>query len=72
MLPAIDQIEVLGYLQSATLRSVKVNDEDAQISLQESSYSGATKVLRLSRSDKGFIQLNDHLDKWTVTWKNTF
>jgi len=71
-LPPIEQIEVFGYLQSATLRSVKVNDQDAQISLQESSYSGLSKVLRLSRTDKGFIQLNDHLDKWTVTWKNTF
>jgi len=71
-LPAIDQIEVFGYQQSATLRSVQVNGQEAQLSLQESSYVGATKVLRLSRSDKGFVQLNDHLSKWSVTWKNTF
>ncbi|KAI6223318.1 P-type domain-containing protein [Aphelenchoides besseyi] len=71
-LPPIEEIEVFGYTESATIKSVQVNGNAAQLSTTESFYSGITNVLRLRKSDTGFIQLNDHLDKWVVTWKNTF
>ncbi|KAI6211415.1 Maltase-glucoamylase, intestinal [Aphelenchoides besseyi] len=70
-LPPIEEIEVFGYIASPSIKSVQVNGNAAQLSTKESFYSGITNVLRLRKSDTGFIQLNDHLDKWVVTWKNT-
>ncbi|KAI6219395.1 P-type domain-containing protein [Aphelenchoides besseyi] len=69
-LPPIEEIEIFGYTSSPLIKSVQVNGQSAQLSTTESSYSGITKVLRLRKSAGGFIQLNDHLEKWTITWKN--
>ncbi|KAI6242258.1 P-type domain-containing protein [Aphelenchoides fujianensis] len=71
-LPPIEEIEVFGYIESASIKSVTVNGAPAQLSAKESFYSGITNVLRLKRSDTGFVQLNDHLDQWTIEWHNIF
>ncbi|KAI6243207.1 Maltase-glucoamylase, intestinal [Aphelenchoides fujianensis] len=69
-LPPVEEVEVLGYAAAPAFQSATVNGAPAQLSASESSYSGITRVLRLRRSDRGFVQLDDHLPLWTVQWNN--
>lgn len=69
-LPPLDEIEVFGYPSAVSFKDVKVNGKDAKLSIKDCSYDATTKVLRLKRPIAGIVFLDDHLQKYTVTWPN--
>lgn len=67
-LPQIDKIEIFGYTKKPGFKSVKVND--GAIDSITVDYSEEKKILTISETKNGLIQLNEHLDKWTLMWSD--